>query len=66
MDIMKYIAYIVASLFIVLGIAILAGYYMRGVPAQFRIMAGVVLILYGIFRIIITIFRKNTTSGIPK
>ena len=31
MDIMKYIAYIVASLFIVLGIAILAGYYMRGV-----------------------------------
>jgi hypothetical protein len=67
MDIMKYIAYIVASLFIVLGSAILAGYYMRGgVPTQFRIMAGIVLILYGVFRIIITIFKKNTTSGIQK
>jgi hypothetical protein len=65
MDIMKYVAYVVASLFIVLGIAILSGYYMKeGVPTQFRVIAGMVLILYGAFRIIITIFKKNTTSGI--
>jgi hypothetical protein len=65
MDIMKYVAYVVASLFVLLGIAILTGYFMNdGVPTQFRIMAGVVLILYGIFRIVVTIFKKNTTSGI--
>jgi hypothetical protein len=65
MDIMKYVAYVVASLFIVLGIAILMGYVMKGdFPAQFRDMAGIVLILYGAFRIIITVFKKNTTSGI--
>jgi hypothetical protein len=64
MDIMKYVAYIVASLFIVLGIAILTGYYMIGFPSQFRIMAAAVLILYGAFRIVITIFKKNTTSGL--
>jgi hypothetical protein len=65
MDIMKYVAYVVASLFIVLGIAILSGYYLKGdIPTQFRVMAGIVLILYGAFRIIITVFKKNTTSGI--
>lgn len=65
MDIMKYVAYVVASLFIVLGIAILTGYLLKeGVPAQLRVMAGIVLILYGAFRIVITLFKKNTTSGI--
>ena len=64
MDIMKYVTYTVAALFIVLGIAILANYFMQGVITQFRIMAGIVLILYGIFRIVATIFRKNTNSGI--
>ena len=65
MDIMKYIAYIVASLFIVLGIAILCGYVMQGnLPSQFKIMTGVVLILYGVFRIVITKLKKNTTSEI--
>ena len=64
MDIMKYVTYTVAALFIVLGIAILANYFMQGVVTQFRIMAGIVLILYGIFRIVATIFRKNTNSGI--
>ena len=65
MDIMKYIAYIVASLFIVLGIAILCGYVMKGnLPSQFKVMTGVVLILYGVFRIVITVLKKNTTTGI--
>lgn len=65
MDIMKYVAYVVASLFIVLGIAILLGYVMQeNFPAQFRVMTGIVLILYGVFRLVITLLKKNTTSGI--
>jgi uncharacterized membrane protein HdeD (DUF308 family) len=63
MDIMKYVAYTAGALFIVLGIAILADYFMQNVLTQFRIMFGVVLVLYGIFRIVITIFKKNITSG---
>jgi uncharacterized membrane protein len=65
MDIMKYVAYVVASLFIVLGIAILLGYVMKeNFPDQFRIMTGIVFILYGAYRIIVTLLKKNTTSGI--
>jgi ABC-type multidrug transport system permease subunit len=65
MDIMKYVAYVVASLFIVLGIAILCGFVMKGnLPSQFKVMTGVVLILYGVFRIVITVLKRNTTSGI--
>jgi uncharacterized membrane protein HdeD (DUF308 family) len=63
MEIMKYVAYVVGSLFIVMGIAILSNYFMKGVPDQLRIMFGIVIILYGIFRIVTTIFKKNTTSG---
>lgn len=62
---MKYVAFVVASLFIVLGIAILLGYVIKeNLPQQFRVMTGVVLILYGVFRIVVTILKKNTTSGI--
>ena len=65
MDFMKYVAYVVASLFIVMGIAILSGYFMSvGIPTQFRVMTGLVLILYGVFRIVITVLKKDTTSGI--
>ena len=64
MDIMKYIAYAIAALFIILGGAILAGYFInQNMPSEFRIMVGIVLILYGAFRIVTTIFKKNQ-SGI--
>jgi uncharacterized membrane protein HdeD (DUF308 family) len=63
MDIMKYVAYTVGALFIVLGIAVLTDYFMQGVLTQFRIMFGIVLVLYGIFRIVVTLFKKNITSG---
>jgi uncharacterized membrane protein HdeD (DUF308 family) len=62
-NIMKYVAYIVGSLFIVMGIAILSNYFMQSVPTQLRVMFGIVIILYGVFRIVTTIFKKNTTSG---
>ncbi len=63
MNIMKYITYAVAALFILLGAAILSGYFVKqNVPGQFRVMVGIVLILYGAFRIIYTYFKKNETS----
>ncbi len=59
---MKYLAYVVASIFIMLGAAILAGYFItENVPSQFRIMMGIVLILYGLFRIVITYSKRNNT-----
>ena len=61
--VMRYIAYTAAVIFILFGIAILAGYFIKeSVPQQFRIMAGIVLILYGAFRLIITYFKKNQNN----
>ncbi len=60
---MKYLAYIIAAIFILSGIAFLAGYFISAnVPAQFRIMIGIVLILYGGFRIVTTYFKGNETG----
>ena len=60
MDLMKYLAYIIASVFIVVGIGFLMGYFIStAVPAQFRIMMGIVFILYGAFRIISTYFKND-------
>lgn len=59
MNIMKYIAYVVAALFVVLGIAILSGWFIQSnFPSQFRITVGIVLILYGVFRIVATYYKK--------
>ncbi len=63
MDIMKYLAYAVASIFILFGAAILAGYFMSdNLPSQYRIMMGAVLLLYGIFRIVSTFFKGRNDS----
>lgn len=65
MNIMKYFAFAISILFVFLGIAILAGYLMnQGLPTQFRIMVGIVLVLYGIFRFFMTYFKKNQTKEI--
>ncbi len=63
MKVMRYIAYFAAILFIIFGIAILAGYFIKeSIPEQFRIMAGIVLILYGAFRFVTTFFKKNQNN----
>lgn len=65
MNIMKYFAFAVSVLFVLLGIAILTGYIMnQGVPTQFRVMIGIVLVLYGVFRFLMTYFKKNQTTEI--
>lgn len=63
MNIMKYFAYVIAILFIILGIAILGGFFItENVPSQFRVMIGVVLVLYGAFRLVMTYSKKNESS----
>lgn len=65
MIILKYLTYIIALLFIILGIALLTGYFMsQGIPTQFRVMVGIVLVLYGAFRFVVTFFKKNESSEI--
>ncbi len=63
MNIMNYIAYTVAVLFIAMGTAILSGLFFNvNFPSEFKITVGVVLILYGIYRIVTTYFKKNGTA----
>ncbi len=65
MNIMKYFAYVIAILFILLGVAILTGYFIKeNVPSQFRVMIGIVLVLYGAFRLAMIYFKKNESGGI--
>ena len=60
---MKYLAYLIATIFIILGAAFLAGYFIPiNFQLQFRIILGVVFILYGIFRIVITYFKNNNRN----
>lgn len=62
-NVMKYIAYTAGAIFIFLGLAILftnitPDYF----PSQYKIMMGIVLFLYGIFRIVVTTFKQRQTN----
>ena len=58
---MKYVAYVTGTIFILLGIVILFTniIQMDQLPFQFKLMMGVVLFLYGLFRILVTFFKKR-------
>ncbi len=62
-NVMKYIAYTAGALFILLGIAMIFTNIMPDYfPAQFKVMMGIVFFLYGVFRIISTLFKKQRSS----
>jgi len=53
-------AYVTGAIFVLLGAAILLNVFqMDQLPFQFKLMMGVVLFLYGLFRILITFFKKT-------
>lgn len=60
-NIMKYVAYTAGAVFILLGLALLFTdiFPMGQLPSQFKVMMGVVLFLYGLFRIVSTIFKRR-------
>lgn len=50
----------VRAMFIVIGIMLIVGLFrLRNIPAQFRILLGVVFVLYGIFRIVTLFIKKE-------
>ena len=58
--VMLYIGYAAGTVFILLGLGILFTNLLPPyLPIQFKVMMGVVLILYGIFRIISTLFKNK-------
>jgi hypothetical protein len=59
-NLMTYIAYTAGAVFIVFGLAILFTNIMPTyLPTQFKITMGIVLFLYGVYRIISTVFKKK-------
>ena len=57
---MKYVALTAGGLFIFLGFAIVfTNLFPDYIPSQFKIMMGIVFVLYGAFRIVTTIFKQR-------
>lgn len=57
---MIYIAFFAGFLFILFGLAFLfTDVISPEIPNQFKIVIGVVFILYGIYRIVMTIYKKR-------
>jgi uncharacterized membrane protein len=58
-NVSMYLGYSVAVITFVCGIVIVSGLVLENVPNQLRVMFGVVLILWGIYRFVITWTRKH-------
>ena len=59
----RYLGYSVSLITFVCGIIIVSGFALRNVPAQLRLTFGVVLILWGIYRFVVTRFRTREQDG---
>jgi len=63
--VMRYIAYTAGILFIFLGLAFLfTNVFPENLPVQLKPIAGIVFMLYGIYRIVLTLYktRKNNAD----
>ncbi len=49
-----YLAYSVSAITFVFGIVIVSGFAFRYIPIQMRMMFGIVLILWGVYRFVFT------------
>lgn len=59
-NVLKYFGYAMGALFICTGILVLAFRLMPDyTPGQFKNIMGVVLILYGIYRIVVIFFKNR-------
>lgn len=54
-----YLSYLVSGLTFVFGAVIVSGFAFLYVPRQLRIMFGIVLMLWGIYRFVFTRFRAR-------
>jgi hypothetical protein len=61
--ILKIISYVTASLILVLGIIVAGGFFLPDyVPLNFRIILGVIMMLYGTYRIAMIHFRRRNAD----
>ena len=65
-QVMNYIAYTAGALYVLLGLAILfTDLFPSSLPGQFKVMMGIVLFLYGLFRLVtITLNRRKRNEDI--
>lgn len=57
---MTYIGYFAGGLFILFGISfIVSDILPSNLPTQFKIIVGIVFMLYGIYRIVMTAYKKR-------
>jgi cytochrome c biogenesis protein CcdA len=58
--ILRIISYVTASFILVLGIIVVGGFFLPDyVPLNFRIILGVIMIIYGLYRIAMIHFRRR-------
>jgi len=57
-----YMAYFAGTLFVLLGVTVLLANWVPDEYAQYRVIMGVVLILYGAYRIIITYTKQKNAE----
>jgi hypothetical protein len=63
-DVSTFIGYGIATLMGIVGILVLAGVLAKeGTPVQFRILFGIVLILYSVYRFTMTRARNKQEKG---
>lgn len=57
-----YFGYAMAAIFCCLGIIVLTGFLLPPFPQEFRIVLGVVLLLYSVYRFITTRIKSKQTN----
>ncbi len=67
-QVMKMVAYTAGALYVLLGLAILfTNLFPSYLPTQFKILMGIVLFLYGMFRLVsITLNRRKKNEEIEE
>ena len=63
----KYVGYSVSCVSVCVGIVFLTGIFLQAaIPAQLRIMSGVVFVLLGVYRYVVTRYksREDDQSGV--
>jgi hypothetical protein len=67
-NMMTYIAYAVGAIFMLIGLTLLFTdiFSMSRLPSELKTMMGVVLFLYGSFRVVVTIYKKRQQNEEPQ
>jgi len=60
----RYFAYAASTLISLTGFLIVAGFLLpTNIPSTFRVMFGIVLVLYGVYRFVVIHFRRRNHAS---